>query len=106
MDQIEPAEDELTTLICRMTEAVNNLDNYLDDRINNIYLETREATRQSLINRFMNLYVGDMDLDSMDSYAIYMMTKELEEAQALGKLNLETNQGIENLKMIVSKYDK
>lgn len=61
--------------------------------------------RHHLINRFINLYLGDlpeiytMPLDHLES-----MVETLERAQAAGELDLETTQGVKNLQAIIDPY--
>jgi hypothetical protein len=61
--------------------------------------------RNILISRFMSLYVGDMEeLDTMSLDALESMIDELEQAQAAGDLNLETDAGVAKLQEIVERY--
>ncbi len=63
------------------------------------------ANRNELINRFMDLNVGDMDeLQTMPIDNLEAMIDELHKAQQAGLLNLETNQGVDELKRIVDGY--
>jgi len=58
-----------------------------------------------ILNRFMDLYVGDLEsLEHMDLDDFEAMVDKLEELQAQGKLNLETDFGIQNLKSVVDTY--
>lgn len=61
--------------------------------------------RNHLVNRFMDLYVGDMpEVWTMPLNYLEGMVDELEEAQADGMLNLATDDGIATLKEIVDRY--
>ena len=62
--------------------------------------------RRWLEQRFANLYVGQLDtIDELDTDALRAMVTELEDAQRNGKLDLETDAGLTNLKRIVEKYE-
>lgn len=61
--------------------------------------------RNELINRFMSLNVGDMDeLQTMPLDNMASMIDQLQDAQDGGRLNLETSQGIDELKRIVDPF--
>ena len=58
-----------------------------------------------VLNRFMDLYVGDLEsLERMDLDDFEAMVDKLEELRAQGKLNLETDFGIQNLRSVVDTY--
>lgn len=64
-----------------------------------------KTERSILIDRFMDLHVGDMDeLETMPIEKLESMIEELEQAQAGGDLNLEKDSGIAKLQEIVERY--
>lgn len=61
--------------------------------------------RDNLINKIDDLNLGYLEEASdMTTAELESLYHDLKAAQDNGKLNLETNQGIENLKIIVDKY--
>jgi len=61
--------------------------------------------RSELISKFMSLHVGDIpELETMPLDDLAAMIDQLQDAQDGGRLNLETDQGIAELKRIVDGY--
>jgi hypothetical protein len=61
--------------------------------------------RETLIRKINGLNLGELDeLDDMTTAELESLYHELSTAQDNGRLNVETNEGIDNLKLIVDKY--
>jgi hypothetical protein len=61
--------------------------------------------RDNLVSKFTRLNLGDMpEVQTMPLDLLEAMTDHLQRAQAEGKLDLETGQGIEELQRIVDGY--
>jgi len=61
--------------------------------------------RNHLISKFTDLHLGDMpEVQTMRLDFLEGMVDQLTQAQQAGKLNLETDQGIAELKRIVDPY--
>ena len=61
--------------------------------------------RSHLISKFLDLGVGDMpEVQTMDLDKLEYMIDQLQRSQDAGKLDLETDQGIAELKRIVDPY--
>jgi len=61
--------------------------------------------RNKLISQFMDLNVGQLDeIEELTDDQLQDLIWELQEMQENGELNLETDQGVENLKRIVDSY--
>lgn len=72
---------------------LTNAENEMDER------------RNSLINKFVNLYLGQLDeVNIMPLDDLEDMVSELTYAQAQGYLDLETDRGLANLERIVNRY--
>ena len=64
-----------------------------------------DSERNTLINQFMDMNLGDMEeLSTMPLNHLDSMIEELEQAQGSGDLNIETDHGIETLQSIVDKF--
>lgn len=65
----------------------------------------KNNVRDQLISTFTDLNVGDMpEIQTMPLDELEAMTDHLQRAQAAGELDLETTQGIAELKRIVDQY--
>jgi len=61
--------------------------------------------RDHLISKFADLYLGDMpEVETMPLDELEAMIDQLQQAQEADRLNLETDQGIAELKRIVDQY--
>ena len=61
--------------------------------------------RSQLISKFIDLNVGDMpEVQTMDLDDLETMIDQLQDAQDAGRLDLETDQGIEELQRIVDPF--
>ncbi len=75
------------------------------DRYKELMAMDEKQIRNHLINRFGNLNVGDMDeLWTMPLDELESMVETLEQAQAKGRLDLETSEGMAELQRIVDGY--
>ena len=64
-----------------------------------------QQEREFYTVRFNRLYVGELDeIDFMPLDDLKNMVIDLERAQAAGKLNLETDAGVNELEKIINNY--
>ena len=65
----------------------------------------QDNLRDKLVSRFTDLNLGDMpEVQTMQLDKLELMVETLERAQSAGELDLETTQGIAELKRIVDQY--
>jgi hypothetical protein len=75
------------------------------ERYKELMKQDKYDLRTRLISRFTALYVGELpEIDIMPLDELEHMIDTLERAQAAGELNLETDQGVNNLQAIVDPY--
>jgi hypothetical protein len=87
---------KILTKTTRRIEMKNNI---------NITKTISQQEREFYIARFNRLSVGDLDeIDLMPLDDLKNMVIDLERAQAAGKLNLETDAGVNELEKIINNY--
>lgn len=102
-DRYDPEHDYCSNAPVSWSERILvNVILYIFSEIDS--LKTNFDHRQWLENIFQNFNLGDLELDSLSDDELESMYGELEESREAGKLNLETEQGIENLKIIIDRY--
>jgi len=74
-------------------------------RYQELLAEDRYQLRNNLINRFIDLNLGDLpEIETMPLDQLEELIDDLEQALASGKLDLETKKGIDALAAIVTPY--